>query len=1267
MSQPSDIVKVIVALPTLSKKPQQGKKKKSKELEEITLQFRKDSKLQNVLDFLSIAPATKYFTNYNLKNSTGDLLLSSEEKTLRELCSDKDEYKVALELKPYNQYQALKHVLTSRDFFGFASETEDGLSNVAVSTGSKFYKLPLKEIKEKSPENEDKDTENKKPTSMNVTDEEKVEFNHMVHGLFETLKKEKKVLLKDLMNTDTSVVTPCLRSINFSPYNPVPAFYRTKGHLFYLQIVTLEGESLQVTAIPSGFYINKSTTSKFDPSPKENDGHVDTVHYTLYDLLASSSKNFVTHISSLEKKFDDLESVTYVRPACTTLNKPWLIPAIPTNGPDYLRTQIDSFNFEPERNFNDEFQSIKEIPTNTLQARIESERIFAKLTHEFTINATKGAMDILYGNGTAMNPDSPLEEQIFLKNNIFYSFVGDLNQTYADKGGDEAAIASANQDLRTLNMLTRLNLPNIHHLLTTIVDFGGKRILAQTPVPGLLSPMGVKITTNEETKEETVSELSSDICVKYGLDENEKKVVFNEEFDEILNDQFAKSFHLKKHTIQGTELVFSSQSKGIVGSDKRHYILDLANTYPLDVEFAKENFDDVKEASKKYPHRQTLIRPELVEKWWATKIENDKVDLVKAYEENLYSYNPDAYQVPGVEDETVVEISKYLNEEIIPNVVQDYLNGNIISPYNGEHLADTFHKNGVNMRYLGKFANLVKEELRKQEEAHEAKLAQVIVDNKEYEEWEKSYLQKIETMIKERQAKINKLVQEGKEVPKELTEDLKLDDNEIKKPSTEKPVVVSYDELVPLIKTAELEIISRSLKHILRKYSRSLPPIVIPALISFVFNLLFGTTYNPAPAVESVDPLYPVDQYEFKNLTHDTLLKEIEQEAVVRYRYELEGDWFAEHELYPFTLIRSICNKFGVQLLNKDYFFSTEQLEEYKQSLDKKSRAKYVAPLTTFSVSDLTVIPKIKAIDYSSPISEELWSQGASIINENQKDGLTLLAQSIGFKEEVNSILHSSVAEKYLTLSTIYNKLGLNAEAIAFCRKSCAIYERVCGVDSFELLRALTNLATLEFANESPYNVALIYQRIIQTVSGYGLDKIHHPIFTNIFNYLEQLSLGVQDAKLAVEVLKSLGDFLVSIDGTESLPYAYIKSKLGNLLAADNRFSDALNQIKVAERIFTKELGTNHGSTAQARQWVDGLTNLIKDVNQKKQLQQDQTAASGLKQQPQKSKSGHNKKETTNPDLADKSVDELLSFIEGEDGKSSKTTKKSKSKGKNKK
>lgn len=1266
MSSTNDIVKVVVTLPPHSKKPIGKNKKAGKDSEEIAFQFRKDSKLQNIVDFLSIAPTTKYYTNYDLKTSTGDLLTNAEDSVVRDLCNDADEFKVSMVLKPYTQYQALKHVLTSRDFFGFAYETQDGLSDFAVSTGSKFSKLPLKEIKEKAEKKGDEEKDAKKPAAMDVSDEEKSEFSHLVHDLFKTYKSEKKELLQELLQTDTNVITPCLRSINLSPYNPVPAFYKTKGHLFYLQISTLEGETFNITATPSGFYVNKCSATKFDPSPKELE-HSEQITYTLFELLSAHSKNFATHIASLEKKFEELESVTYVRPGCTNLHKPWMIPAVPANPPDYLRLQIDSFDLDPERNYNDEFQSVKDIPTPTPQSKIETERIFAKLSHEFTITATKGAMDIFYGNGVAMNPELPLEEQIFLKNNIFYSFVSDLNNNYEKTGGDEAAMAAANQDLNTLNILSRLNLPNVHHLMTTIVDFGGKRILAQTPVPGLLAPMGVEISTDESTKDQTVTELSSEVCVKYGLDENERKIVSNKEFEKLLEDQFTKSFHLKKHTVQGTELAFSSQSKGIIGSDKRHYILDLANTYPVDILFAKENYDGIKDEAKRYPHRQTLLRPELVEGWWSSKLEEEKIDIEKAFEENKFSYNPDAYHTEGVEDSTVLEISKYLNEKILPNIVQDYMNGNIISPYNGEHLVDTFHQNGVNLRYLGKFIQLVKAELEKQEKVHDEKLKQVIVDNKEYEDWEKSYLQKIENMIKERQAKINKLIQENKEVPKELTEDLKLDDSEIKKPTNEKPVVVAYDELIPLIKTAELEIIARSLKHILRKYSKPLPAVMVTSLVAYVFNLLFGLEYNQSPTPESIDPLYPVSDYEFKNLTQASLVDQVKSEAFIRFRHELSDNWLDSYKSCPFVLIRAINYRFGIQLLNKNYFFNKEAVEEYKQKLDKKVRNKFEDPTMTFSINDLTIIPKVKSIDYSSPMSESLWNQGATILNQSQNDGLTLLAQSIGIKEEVNSILHPSVAEKYLTLSTIYNKLGLTAEAIAFCRKSCAIYERVCGVDSFELLRALTNLATLEFANESPYNVAVIYSRILQTVSGYNLEDIHHPIFTNIFNYLEQLALGVHDTKLAIEILKVLADFLVELDGNESIAFGYIESRLGNLFASEKRYADALNHIRNTERIFNRELGTNHGSTAQARQWVDGLSNVIRDVSQKKQLQDDQNAAAGIKPSgSSKSKTSSKKKTAQNPELADKSVDELLTFIEGSDSKSS-TKGKSKSKNKNKK
>ncbi|KAL3233731.1 Clustered mitochondria protein 1 [Nakaseomyces bracarensis] len=1261
MSSSSDIVKVVVSLPSRSKKPSGKNKKADKDTDEIAFQFRKDSKLQNIIDFLSIAPTTKFYTNYDLKTSSGELLSNVEDSVVRELCNDADEFKLSIVLKPYTQYQSLRHVLTSRDFFGFAYETQDGLSEFAISTGSKFSKLPLKEIKERVDKKDAEDKETKKPTAMDVSEEEKKEFGNVVHELFKTFKLEKNQLLHNLLTTDTNVITPCLRSINLSPYNPVPAFYKTKGHLIYLQIVTLEGETLHITAVPSGYFINKCSATKFDPSPKESDnGH--QIYYTLYDLLCSQSKNFGSHIASLEKKFEELESVTYVRPGCTTLHKPWMVPSIPINHPDYLRLQVDSFNLDPERNYNDEFQSVKDIPTPTPQSKIETERIFAKLSHEFTIAATKGAMDIFYGNGVAMNPELPLEEQIFLKNNIFYSFVSDLNNNYGETGGDDAAMVAANQDLNTLNILSRLNLPNIHHLLTTIVDFGGKRILAQTPVPGLLSPMGVEVSSDDSSKEQTVVELSSDVCVNYGLDENERKIVSNEDFEKLLEDQFTKSFHLKKHNVQDTQLAFSSQSKGILGSDKRHYILDLANTYPLDVMFAKEHFDGVKDETKRYPHRQTLLRPELVESWWSSKLEEEKIDVEKAFEENKFSYNPDAYHVKGVEDPTVLEISKYLNEKILPNIVQDYMNGNIISPYNGEHLVDTFHQNGVNLRYLGKFIELVKTELAKQEQVHDEKLKQVVVENKEYEDWEKSYLLKIENMIKERQAKINQLVQEGKDVPKELTEDLKLNDSEIKKPTNEKPVVVSYDELIPLIKTAELEIIARSLKHVLRKHSRPIPAVMVTSLVAYVFNLLFGIEYNPTPTPESIDSLYSIEDYDFKDLTQDSLVEEVRAEAFTRFRYELSTNWLDEYKNYPYVLIRAINYRYGIQLLNKNYFFTKESVEQYKEKLDKKIRSKFEPPKMTFSVNDLTIIPKVKSLDYSSPMSESLWNQGATILNESQNDGLTLLAQSIGIKEEVNSILHPSVAEKYLTLSTIYNKLGLTAEAIAFCRKSCAIYERVCGIDSFELLRALTNLATLEFANESPYNVAIIYTRILQTVSGYNLEVIHHPIFTNIFNYLEQLALGIHDTKLAIETLKTLAEFLVSLDGPESLAFGYIESRLGNLYASEKRYVDALNHIRNTERIFNRELGTNHGSTAQARQWVDGLSNVIRDVSQKKQLQDDQNAASSIKPSSTKSKTSHKKKSAQNPELADKSVDELLTFIEGSDSKTSK-----KGKGKSKK
>ncbi|CCK73060.1 translation initiation factor 3 subunit CLU1 KNAG_0M02070 [Huiozyma naganishii CBS 8797] len=1267
MSSPASAnenIKVNIKLPAVSGNHS------NKKAEKITIQFNRETKIQTVLDVLALSPETKYLTNIDLKHNNRVL---TDTETLSGLISEKDDsIEFAIQLKPYTAREALKHVIVLRDFIGFISETDDSISEFAASTGPKFPFLPLTDIRDKNVESKDdveevvdinkdgKKEEEKKKNIFHVSDEEKAKTASLVREITSNVGD---CSVKKLLAAETKLITPCVRSISLSQYNPVPAHYKSKGHLLYLQIATLENENFQITAVPSGFFINKCSSTKFDPERKPSDEHThfhNDTHYSLFSLLAAHSKKFVSHVQQMESKLGKLEAVTYVKPQTSFLHKPWLI----SNNPnalvgDYfmLQSEANDGSVSFIRNFNDEFQAIKDLPTETLPAKIETERLLAKLIHEFSVAATKDAMSIMYNNLVPMNPDAPELEQIFLKDNIFYSFVNDVTGTYQDKGGDEAARIAVNQDLLTISMLNKNEITDVRYLLTTVIDLAGKRVLAQTPVPGLLTNMGVENIKNDATGESDMRDLESDIVIKYGLDETSQTVVKDEDFDNLLSKKFVKLFHLKKAGEK--DVCFSSQSKGIIGSDKRSYIMDLANTYPLDVKFARENFDNVQDKSERYPHRQTLLRPELVEKWWMSKVDGtENLDYEKALEENKFSYNSDAYQTEGVEDAAVDEMSNYLVGTVLPNVLDDYLKDNVSPPYSGEHLVETLHNNGINLRYLGKFATLAKANLSEQIAEHKEKLKQIAISNKDYEDWEASYLIKIEKMIKERQEEINKYVEAGKDVPAALKENLKLDDNEIRKPTNEEPFVVNRDALVPLIKISEVEMIARATKHILRYHSKRIPVVAVTSLVAYVFNLLFGFEYNETPAVEFVDEFYPVDHYDFSKLTRESLVSSIVKEIRVRFRYELSEDDLKEHLNNRYMLMREISYRFGIQWLNKDYFFTLEEFETYKSSQDKKSKQKLVAPITTFSKEDLTIIPRIKTSKYSSKTSDNFWNNGTTLITEEkQSEGLTLMAQGIAILEDIQGGIHTDVARKYTSMASIYSKMGFLPESVAFCRKACTIYERTCGVDSFEMLRSLFNLALLEIANDSPYNATLICHRIMTTLNAYHVNKFHHPTITTIYNQLEQIALGLESPQLAIEVLTKLCEIVVEWDGKEVISYAYIESHLGNLYATLKDYRAALEHISYAKDVFFNELGSNHTTTASSKQWVNGLSNMIKDLHQKKMLQTAQNdVASG---KPYQSKKNHHakKEEKPNPELADKSVDELLSFIEGDEEKGSKNSK----------
>ncbi|CEP60837.1 translation initiation factor 3 subunit CLU1 LALA0_S02e00738g [Lachancea lanzarotensis] len=1225
----------IEAITVLAKLPHQK--------DEVRLKLVKSSKVQilnNALQFSS----SKCLTN--LEFYANGRKLAGEEPLL-DLATD-DLIKLDVKYKAYTTRDALRHIAAVRDTIGFSTETQDGISDFAVSTGNQFCDMPFEAVKTADSKIEDAQAGS---TAFDLSTEEAQRFQQTVR---EVLNKSRSI--KEIMTTRSSIIAPCVRSLQLSSYNPVPAFHKSKGHLLYLQIATLEGESFHVTVTTGGFYVSKSTANKFDPARRDENSKS---FVSLIDLISSHSKNFGEHLKRLGQRVSAVDSVAHARPSTTFLSKPWMVSTSLNSTGDYSRFQLNESDLNTERNFNDEFQAIKDMTSSDFQSIIDSEKLTAKVYHEFTETAVQDAMSIVSHDLVPMNPEAPTHEQIFLKNNIFYSYVADVNGSYTSIGGDAAAFAASNQDLQTVRVLQRISMSEIHYLLCAVVDFGGRRVLAQTPVPGLLSAMGSVTKIDPESGEAATEDLNSDVNVVYGLEESTGEILYDQEFDDAL-ESFAQLLHLKKHKVGESEIKISSHSKGIVGADKRKYILDLANSHPLDVNFVRKFYDGIEE-DQRYPHRQTLIRNDLVDKWWANKIEAAGVTFEKAFEDKMFAFNPDAYVAQGVEDSLVEEISNYLTNDVITEVVKEYALGNTSAPYDGDHLTDSLHKNGINMRYLGHIVELAENELKEQEEKRKARLAEVETGNQEYEKWEKEYLIKVEQQIKDRQAKINKLVGEGKDIPEELKGDLKLDETEIRKPTKSEPVVVNRDHLQCLIHVSHLEIAARSFKHVFRNFARDLPVPVISSLVAYFFNLLFGYRYNGAPQSEILDEHFSQTEFKFSKISRAQLFGFVKEQARKRFRFDLSDNILEGLCEQPFPLMRAISKKFGVQLLNRDYFFTVDEFESFKQSQDKKVRSKLVAPAHTFSPHDLAVIPIIKDGQYQSLSGDNFWTQGTNLLNEKQDDAVVLLNQALTIKEEVNGIVHPSVAESYMALSTVYHTLNKLPEAVSFCRKACIIYERTKGADSFELIRCLTNLAILEVSNKNPYNGACALKRVVSTVNALSLAV--HPAIINAYTMLQQASLASKNAPLAIEVMKKLSATILKIeDGNHSIAYGYNQSRIGDLCVTLKDYTSSLKAISEAEVVFTRELGLNDETTAQCKQWVTGLRNVLQHQKQQQNLTQTQDAVNAgspptTSKNSKASKAAKNDHKS-NPELANKSVDELLNFIEGGSAKKSKAGKK---------
>lgn len=366
----------------------------------------------------------------------------------------------------------------------------------------------------------------------------------------------------------------CVDTITFSGYNPVPPYRRMVGDLFYLVVRPLEGGEIGITSSVNGFFRNDSQEKvHFAPGPSQsrNPCFSFTLVGTLYQLSPSFGKNLEKYLNSILIT----EPYFLTQLPLTAQNHSWL--EIDTTYKSTTQTDESSltplYGLDPRgiRDWNEEFQVVKDFPKDSFLQRIQRDRAVAKVYNDFLEAAVKGAQAIVGGNLTPLNPNESSRQQVFVYNQIFFSFAVDLpglvegESPFRDLTSSEnnPSFTQANHDLLGLRALQILDCEGLHVLATAVVNYRGHRVIAQSIIPGILNN----------------NDLAS--LAEYGSVDEHKTIFATEQFHTLMKRVCGEqNLGLKTcKVIDGSgkevEIAGSVEVKGIRGTDKRCYLVDL--------------------------------------------------------------------------------------------------------------------------------------------------------------------------------------------------------------------------------------------------------------------------------------------------------------------------------------------------------------------------------------------------------------------------------------------------------------------------------------------------------------------------------------------------------------------------------------------------------------------------------------------------------------------------------------------------------------------
>jgi protein TIF31 len=1148
---------------------------------------------------------------------------------------------------PYTEREARIHFLRVKDFLGLTTEQSDVARG--IGSGSSLFQdvlnLTSSSESKRNEANSSPEAENSKP--------------ELTDNLYS------KISLSQLCPKDRGIAPKVLKSISLSHWHPPPAHLRQKGHYLYLQAFTNEGEQFHITSHVSGFFVNRSSNSRFDPFPRA--APKNAAAHSLLTLITMITPSFGESFDAL-RAFQTQDDLIAALPIMNALPaSPWVVrspvPSEHNHLPDIGRSQEKTLqygidNTENLRDWNEEFQSTKELPKGSVSERCLRDRLMQKLCAEYNDAAVKGAVLVAKGDITPLNPTEIQDAQIYLYNNIFFSFGCDGLGTFSSQGGNEAARVATGKDVFGVRSVNMLDLSNLYAPATVVVDYMGRRIVAQSIVPGIF-------------KQKEPGETQID----YGGIEGRETVADDPAFA-ILFEKLAKAMRTKKHAVYDKAgkmhmLETSSETKGLLGTDGRKYVLDLYRTTPLDIAWIEKYWvdetgaDNSENIAKRYPHRMSVLRHELVEAFWnkkkntyilqelnkrineaKAKGEDDKADNGEASKSDVksssdmtakesselaekiewdiaqFSLNPDVLSgvVPAdsPERETmdkdevdVHEACTFLLDEVIPGLVSRIDRGELNVPMEGQYLSWLLQKQGINLRYLGKVASLCNDD---------------------------------------------------------------------------------QPRLVALKALAEQEMIARGFKHVLNSQLRTIPTYHAASCISHLLNCLLGTKFNtsPQPSVdESFRLTFTEEPFGFESIDPQMLQTAIEDQIESRYQYSLPSDWASHIRLLP--MLREIAGKTGLQLAAKEYIFdspvftdaipasdgpSSNPSKSGGSSSKKKKKASQgyaqgdnIEPSRTTFVPDdiLNILPIVKDSTPKSLFAAEVLEAARTSIGQNDKEvSLELVLESLSLHENIYGALHPETARLYTELSMIYYHLDDKSTARELGRKAVVVSERLLGLDSAETIHSYLNLGLFESANGNTHEASICLKHGLDLWRlVYGPD---HPDLILPLTNIGAMSLGL---KAYSEAAKWYEAALTLSESTKSGPAnnAAILFQLAHVLGLNKDFKGAVNRMREAYSLYLNAHGPDHKNTKEAETWLEQLTQNAVSIAKHAKSIQDRglrrvrfaqpvsdsgklglTAASEFNG---KAKGSEMKLNGVQP-VDSRSIDDLLKYIEGDQQKTKK-------------